>query len=130
MAEAASTALHVTSQGTLVSASSSLRVRIVAAGGATLHEGLLPGTASACAIQLNDTGTCQAYSPHTIASPRPERPPCAQVSCLRGPTTRAASTSIACAAAAAAAVAAAAAAVAVAAQAAATAACSLWRAAH
>ena len=38
MAEAASTALHVTSQGTLVSASSSLEVRIVAAGGATLHE--------------------------------------------------------------------------------------------
>ena len=46
MAEAGSTALHVTRQGTLVAASSSLRVRIVAAGGATLHEGLLPGTAA------------------------------------------------------------------------------------
>ena len=71
MAEAASTALHVTSQGTLVSASSSLEVRIVAAGGATLHEGLLPGTASACAIQLNDTGTCHA--PRRTPSPAPDR---------------------------------------------------------
>ena len=72
MAEAGSTALHVTRQGTLVAASSSLRVRIVAAGGATLHEGLLPGTAEACAIQLNDTGTRlgprRAPSPATSAT--------------------------------------------------------------
>jgi hypothetical protein len=71
MAEASCTALHVTSRGTLVSASSSLRVRIVAAGGATLHEGLLPGTAEACAIQLNDTGTCQV--PRRAPSPAPDR---------------------------------------------------------
>ena len=71
MAEAGSTALHVTRQGTLVAASSSLRVRIVAAGGATLHEGLLPGTAEACAIQLNDTGTRQG--PRRAPSPAPDR---------------------------------------------------------
>lgn len=73
MAEASSTALHVTSQGTLVSASSSRRVRIVAAGGTTLHEGLLPSwvEAEACAIQLNDTGTCQV--PRRAPSPAPDR---------------------------------------------------------
>ena len=74
MAEAGSTALHVTRQGTLVAASSSLRVRIVAAGGATLHEGLLPGTAEACAIQLNDTGT--RLGPRRAPSPAPDRSAC------------------------------------------------------